>query len=438
MKTTFTAVLGTNFTLGIQEILTVLKAENVRLDNVTASPEVLSFSCEEADIDLLTLQKRLGGTIKLLRNLSSTPVRIANTNPLREVIEYLQSEGFTKVLGEDKQAGKIELGLSVYFAETSPPSAVTIQKFTGSALRSFGLTLKKELKILGLNSRIVFPENSHSALSSVQVAHNKLLSKGLELCLLVYKDKIGLSETVTVQDFEDYGRRDFDRPARDMRRGMTPPKLAQVMLNLAGVSTGNTAERWIVDPFCGVGTFVQEAVLQGFSVLGSDVDEKAIKDSQTNLNWLSELYKISQERFVVQQSSAESALSSLPHPVEAIVTEGTLGPVFSKIPTKMQADEVFKTLSELYSKCFSEWTKTLKKGTKIVMCLPAYKLGDQEWRTAPNLDFALNLGYSVDSPFSLDLVEKWPFLRITKRNTTIYDRKDQIVAREIIVFQKRA
>ena len=37
---------------------------------------------------------------------------------------------------------------------------------------------------------------------------------------------------------------------------------------------------------------------------------------------------------------------------------------------------------------------------------------------------------------SENLAKAMPFLKLTERGTAIYDRKDQIVAREIIVFEK--
>ena len=44
----------------------------------------------------------------------------------------------------------------------------------------------------------------------------------------------------------------------------------------------------MLDPFCGVGTTLIEASLLGFDqMIGSDIDEKAVADTEKNLNWLS-------------------------------------------------------------------------------------------------------------------------------------------------------
>ena len=54
----------------------------------------------------------------------------------------------------------------------------------------------------------------------------------------------------------------------------------------------------------------------------------------------------------------------------------------------------------------------------------------------PSLDFAADLGYTLVDIISPVLAKNLKFLKLTARNTAIYDRKDQIVAREIVIFEK--
>lgn len=69
------------------------------------------------------------------------------------------------------------------------------------------------------------------------------------------------------------------------------------------------------------------------------------------------------------------------------------------------------------------------------MCLPAYKKG-KEYVHIPDLDFATKNGYNLIDLIPSNLASSLPFLKLTDRGTAIYDRKDQIVAREIIIFEK--
>ena len=70
------------------------------------------------------------------------------------------------------------------------------------------------------------------------------------------------------------------------------------------------------------------------------------------------------------------------------------------------------------------------------MCVPAYRRGRDNYIMMDTLDFGNDSGYNL-----VDLIEKKParqmkFLNLTNRGTAIYDRKDQIVAREIVIFEK--
>jgi len=70
------------------------------------------------------------------------------------------------------------------------------------------------------------------------VEQNKLIESGIEFCLIVDKNRVFLGKTLVVQPFKDLSKRDFGRPARDDHSGMIPPKLAQMMINLARSNNG--------------------------------------------------------------------------------------------------------------------------------------------------------------------------------------------------------
>ena len=62
----------------------------------------------------------------------------------------------------------------------------------------------------------------------------------------------------------------MDKPYRDMRRGMLPPKLARSLVNLA-IGAKSPSDMTILDPFCGTGTVLMEAMLLGTHVVGTDL-----------------------------------------------------------------------------------------------------------------------------------------------------------------------
>jgi hypothetical protein len=58
-----------------------------------------------------------------------------------------------------------------------------------------------------------------------------------------------------------------------------------------------------------------------------------------------------------------------------------------------------------------------------------------EYKFMPNIDFVSKNEYTVKDPLPIPLMTKYKFLKVTPRNSIVYDRKDQVVAREIFIFQ---
>ncbi len=135
-----------------------------------------------------------------------------------------------------------------------------------------------------------YVENKEEALSSVTVAKNGLTNRGREFLISpLFKEGAGggqrysLAKTEAVQPFEQFSARDFGRPGRDDLSGMLPPKLAMIMINLAQTSLNSI----LLDPFCGSGTILSEALLLGYkNLIGSDISEKAVEDTKINIDWI--------------------------------------------------------------------------------------------------------------------------------------------------------
>jgi tRNA G10 N-methylase Trm11 len=207
------------------------------------------------------------------------------------------------------------------------------------------------------------------------------------------------------------------------------------MLNLSAAKTGET----VLDPFCGIGTIVQEGLLLGFRMVGSDINKAAIKGSEQNLEWFRNRYKIAPGKYGLEVSDATTVAGLIEksgQKVNAVVTEGTLGPIYGKYPSPKEIESNFKDLHKLYTESFKEFTKFLPKNGRVVLCVPAYRKNRDSYEMFPSLDFAAPLGYNLVDIISPTLAKKLKFLKLTERKTAIYDRKDQVVAREIVIFEK--
>ncbi|MDR3642223.1 MAG: DNA methyltransferase [Candidatus Doudnabacteria bacterium] len=444
-------VLGRVYTLSVAELAAVLERPDTSLGLAGGPVKILEASEEiliietEKPLNAERLQKKLGGVIKILEVVDVVKKR--EQDSLNFSLKHFFKPSVLKKQFFKDYKGKSQFGVSVYILDgdllkrPQPQQPRQGQKPMGdfgnifSEPKRLGMMIKNALTETGLSCRLVLPEFNSLSLASVVVTKNLLLQKGAEICILAAKDKVFVSKTLTVQDFEDYGRRDYQRPARDEKQGMIPPKVAQIMINLSGCKSGET----ILDPFCGIGTLVQEGLLLGFRMIGSDINKIAIKGSEQNLEWFRNRYKIAPGKYGVEVSDAckvSDLIEKSKSEISGIVTEGTLGPIYSQYPRPEEIVKNFKDLTALYTKSFKEFSKFLPKQAKIIMCLPAYKQGRYDYQMFPGLDFAAELGYNLVDIIFPTLAKNLKFLKLTSRNTAIYDRKDQIVAREIVVFEK--
>ena len=299
-----------------------------------------------------------------------------------------------------------------------------------------GFAIKQILTAAGYSVRLVLPQMGGLALPSVVVTNEHLLEKGAEMAFLVGQERVYLAKTLIVQNFEDYGRRDYQRPARDMNVGMLPPKVAQVMINLAQLPMGTTnLKHAVLDPFVGAGTVIQEALIMGYKGIGSDISPKSIENAEKNLEWIKNRYKLPPGRFELMVTDAKHLAENLPKlEIDAVVTEATLGPAYSTVPKQDVIDKNFKELGDIYTGTFKSLRQILPAGKKVVIAIPAYRTA-AGYQYFPGVDNLLKLGYDVVTPLPEIVTEKYGFLQVTPRQTIIYDRKEQFVSREIFIFK---
>lgn len=282
-----------------------------------------------------------------------------------------------------------------------------------------GLQVKKELKQLNISSRLV--TSKEQELSTVIVGQNKLLSKGAELIYYRENDQIIIARTLAIQDYKDLSRRDYGRPSRDDHSGMLPPKLAQIMLNIARPEDNNDL---ILDPFCGSGTIITEAMLMGYpNLMGTDLSEKAVNDSRVNAEWIRDLYQLDiRPKFHIKNASRLAQFIK-PATVGTIVAEPYLGPQRGLT----NIDSVLRELEELYAHSLNAFYQIMKPGARAVMVWPVFfgkhylELNLDKWQLINPL------------PASLENLQQY---KLSPRRTLLYSRAGQKVWRELIVLEK--
>lgn len=374
------------------------------------------------DIDPCQLAfDRLGGSMKFCKLLTTL-----DTNNWGEVEKFL-----LKVSPEQSKAmpeGKMLLGLSLYDFKES------VQR-----IEATGLSLKKAIRKTGRPVRLV-PNKEHE-LNSASVIHNKLTSpNGWELVLVRDGDQTHVAQTVKVQDIDAYARRDRERPMRDSRVGMLPPKLAQIIINLSvgqlptdslqnicDIPAGqpvpfNLLNKTILDPFCGTGVLLQEASLMGYHVVGTDLEPRMIKYSEGNLDWLHDLYQMPALASVLEQGDATN--HSWTVQPDYVACETYLGRPFTAMPTPEVLNQTISECNLIIKKFLKNIHGQLAPGTRLCLAVPAWQVRLGDHKSLPLVDQIHDLGYNQVS------FEHAP-------EPLIYSRKDQIVARQLIILTTR-
>jgi tRNA (guanine10-N2)-dimethyltransferase len=372
------------FILGTHPALSHAELEAV-LDVPVERRHSLAFAELPDDFDARTLMEQLGGTIKIAELLGDF-----NEDTLVDTLfEKLNSDT------------KFHFGFSLYPAEPGIPTKKDWKK-----IQQMGLKLKRSLKKNAISARYV--QSKEVVLSSVIVHKERLLKNGMEIVLLKGHDNTQLARTLAVQPFQDFSKRDFGRPGRDSRSGMLPPKLARMMVNIAAPAKDDA----ILDPFCGSGTLLQEALLLGHTnVTGSDKSKKAVEDSLKNLKWM-ELPRINVYESAAQQLINKDIVKTAS--VDRIIFEGYLGPPTPKAHMLASAR---KEMQRLYETVFPILAGTLSKDGRIVAALPFWKTKAGE----EHLDM-----HSIVSAAGLHMTA----------DPLLYRRPQSTVGREIIQLEK--
>lgn len=381
-------VLGRQPAIGLAELESLHGAKNLEPYKSTV---IVSLPSGEINF------QRLGGAIKLAQVLDVAEVH----NLKKKIVNLAKSLDLPT-------SGKITIGLSAYDTNLSP-----------NTLHQLGLSVKKILKDNGHNVRVV--PNREQALSSAQVFHNKLnCEKGIELIIASNKNIFLLARTIAVQDINSYAARDQKRPKRNAYIGMLPPKLAQIIINLASASTPITKSR-LLDPFCGTGVILQEASIMGFSVYGTDINNKMVDYSKTNMSWLADSFDINKN---VRIEIGDATNYNWTPPIDIVATEICLGKPFNTEPSEVELKTVVAQVNILHKKFIQNLHKQLQPGTRICLALPAWNIKNRFFHL-PILDQIEDIGYNrvaFEQSVSKEL---------------IYHRPGQIVARELVTLTRK-
>lgn len=374
--------LGRTFALCFAELEALLKTSrvNYKIKHKTGSHVIIETKKE---IDCEELLRASGGIIKIGKILTNTNQYyqiLSNTNKLikKEDLEKYKNFGIS-LIGFKENIQKI------------------CEEFKSH-----------------LNLHYILPKEG-TELSSSQI------SKGttLEITIVKNEEEYQIFQTTAVQNIDLWTKKDVSRPFIDDKLGMLPLKVARMMVNLAvgtvEEGTGNIAEMTILDPFCGMGSILQEAIDLGIkNVIGGDINEDVLKKCEENLQWFIKTFSLENVKIEMINSDAAKIDEELHEKVDLIVTEPFLGDArkikriyestnirIQNNPPKNAAIEIkkiLKGLEKMYLGSLKSWKSVLDNNGVICIIVPEIEVGNQTF-TIPFVEIVRKTGYNIISSY---------------------------------------
>jgi tRNA G10 N-methylase Trm11 len=424
---------GKNWRLSLAELASLLEARKAKFKVYSFSKEFFVVRNEDGAFGAI---EDLGGFIKIgevAATLSTETVkeaflqknREAKTQITRDVVSSGVADGVVEAA-----SGKTVFGVSVYCAENSlRPVSRSIQRFVGSVLKRELAGYGRKSKFMGFAKDRRLPQLSH-----VEVVKKNLVENKAEVLVCVGKEETFVATTMAVHNPFEFQKRDVGKPVQRKIFAISP-RLARIMVNLAACTEG----KLLLDPFCGVGTILQEALLAKAKVVGVDINGWCVEAAERNLEWLKAEYSLENAEYRVLLGDVHKLSQKVGREqVDCVTTEPDLGPALRQVPTTSYATRIIEKLEPLYYGLLGEAYKVLRKGGRLVLVSPYIKTRAGNPVTMGVEEKALETGFEKVHPFGRGLFAKDSVvaeeLRAMASFVDVEERHK--VGREIHVFQK--
>ncbi len=208
--------------------------------------------------------------------------------------------------------------------------------------------------------------------------------------------------------YAEIKERDMKKPVRRESLAISP-RLAKILVNLSQVKEGGL----LLDPFCGVGGILQEALIKKMNCYGLDKDKEAIESARKNLKWMEQRYELQASYKLVNVDSRKAPNIK----IDGVATEPDLGEIVRSKPSDKKAQEILKGFETLFTAVLKRVSEIKKPGAKIATTMPFIRK------------------HSVD----LQKICEKTGLKMSKLDGVEFPikeyRDDQFIGRELVVFE---
>lgn len=362
-------ILGKNPQLSFKEIQSYLNARKIKFQLKKFVEAEVPYVILETEIKPREVIEELGGTVKIGKVLAEIPNKIAyepfksgskkELENLQEILGREFLERLLKIKSEFKA-----IGISIYLKSKKELKNLDPEEIADFYGHSLTKSLRKEgLKYLSVlkPSSLRYSESSYIIPS--EALRKKMDRENLELLLCVDEEQTYIAITEAIYNVPNEKKKG-DRLLRPpkWKYGMRP-RLAKIFVNLSEAKPKDK----LLDPFCGIGTILQEAVLNDINVVGSDINEDAIEFTKKNMRNLKK-----EKPTVLTDVHVDDVrkLSLKDGSVDAVATEPILGPSLTKKPKVDYARKLINELTPFYEEALSEIFRVLKNNSKACICFP--------------------------------------------------------------------
>ena len=365
-------ILGRNPALSRAEILSYLEAQKIIAKEILYERNTLILELKEK-LDI----QHLGGTIK------SGEIIFEKQKELEEFLkknELVQADKFT---------------YAFYGTHTDEDRAIIQDKFKQE---------RKKAMLKHGRKNIRFQNKDTSTLPDADFSFFLHRPKGS-------RDELYFGKITDEYDYTGVKNRDMKKPERREALSISP-RLSKILINLSQAKSGQL----LLDPFCGIGGVLIEAIVRDINVYGVDRDKKAVHQAKQNLRWLEKNYKINASWRVLNEDSRK-----LPNiKVDAIATETPLTPSgepLRKKPSNAEAQKMMKNFEKMIIPILKKIKEAKNPGAKIAITFPRIR------EFTPDLSI-------VNNETGLNLY------KLRGRTVQIEEsRPGQFISREVLVFE---
>jgi tRNA G10 N-methylase Trm11 len=353
----------------------------------------------------LKLIDRLGGTYKIARVLGSNI-----SEAIREI--SLPTEP------------KFNWTISAYncdedFLRQCREEVLLLLKNAGLSKSKF---LEAEIEIARSAGRVVASEAKAATVQERILLHKP---EGFELVIYGGISDAGpvIAQTIQTSDSIGFHRRDMERPFQDPTVTLSP-RLSRVLVNLSMQNEKGT----ILDPFCGLGTILQEGLMCGYSTIGSDVDHTILEKAHSNLSWLKKTERLEKSTWRFLRCDARRISRVLLRQVDGVASEPILVPVYRDNPNRSESIRALERAEKYYAQVLEEIHGVLRqKEDRIALISPTIVDSSGEEHTFSLNDIAREFGFRQYRSSTPNLAD----VRFPIR---IKSAKKRIVQRNLSVF----